>query len=177
MSSSSKFTLARLFSIESSELIHKLSKDFSEDRTAAIFGNPTCLHRGKRKLFKKSAHEDYHFSTITFSKERSSKRLDHSYFWKPKLPPEKRSGKSFAAYSTSLAQCSPLSTSIFFSTICQPLDTWCIFTGPHPCKLLNIELTANSISRNTEEQNFFICHISNKVAQVVDHFEWKLALC
>ena len=64
MSSSSKFTLARLFSIESSELIHKLSKDFSEDRTAAIFGNPTYLHRGERKLFKKSAHEDYHFSTI-----------------------------------------------------------------------------------------------------------------
>ena len=64
MTSSSKFTLAKLFSIESSELIHKLSKDFSEDRTAAIFGNPTYLHRGERKLFKKSAHEDYHFSTI-----------------------------------------------------------------------------------------------------------------
>ena len=133
-----------------------------------------------RENFFKTAHEDYHFSTILVLfhfQKRSSRRLNKSYFWKPKLPPEKRSGKSSAAYSTSLAQCSPLSTSIFFSTICQPLDTWCIFTGPQPCKLLSIELTANSISRNTEEQNFFICHISNKVAQIVDHFEWKLALC
>ena len=113
MSSSSKFTLARLFSIESSELIHKLSKDFSEDRTAAIFGNPTYLHRGERKLFKKSAHEDYHFSTILIL-FHFQKRMDNSYFWKPKLPPERRSGKSFAACSTSLALCSQLSTSIFF---------------------------------------------------------------
>ena len=75
MSSSSKFTLARLFSIESSELIHKLSKDFSEDRTAAIFGNPTYLHRGERKLFKKSAHEDYHFSTIISNPLPFSKKI------------------------------------------------------------------------------------------------------
>ena len=133
MSSSSKFTLARLFSIESSELIHKLSKDFSEDRTAAIFGNPTYLHRGERKLFKKSAHEDYHFSTILIL-FHFQKRMDNSYFWKPKLPPEKRSGKSFAACSTSLAQCSRLSTSIFFylsaSTGCPKKTHFQNATGP-----------------------------------------------
>ena len=111
MSSSSKFTLARLFSIESSELIHKLSKDFSEDRTAAIFGNPTYLHRGERKLFKKSAHEDYHFSTI---QKKILQKIGQQLFLEPKLPPEERCGKSFAAFSTSLAQCSRLSTSIFF---------------------------------------------------------------
>ena len=49
MSSSSKFTLARLFSIESSELIHKLSKDFSEDPTAAIFGAQSCHQKIDRE--------------------------------------------------------------------------------------------------------------------------------
>ena len=134
MSSSSKFTLARLFSIESSELIHKLSKDFSEDRTAAIFGNPTYLHRGERKLFKKSAHEDYHFSTILVLfhfQKRSSRRLNKSYFWKPKLPPEKRSGKSSAACSTSLAQCSHLSNTIFFFNLSASKYV-VYFYGPSP---------------------------------------------